>query len=188
MTVKNAATVMNVMDTIYARRAIRVFTSQPLWKEVIQALLEAAVHAPTARHLEPWAFVVVNDQTILQRLSEHAKAMMRQATPTTSMVKELPEHIFYHAPTLVVICGHADEAFTSADCWLAAENLMLAACGMGLGSCVIGFAVAALNMPEWKKVLHIPDDMNAIAPIIIGYPDEVPAPSTRKEPKILAWL
>jgi hypothetical protein len=44
-----------------------------------------------------------------------------------------------------------------ADCWLAPENLMLAACAKGLGACVIGLAVSALSTPEWKAELKIPD-------------------------------
>ena len=51
-----------------------------------------------------------------------------------------------------------------ADCWLAAENLMLAATAKGLGTCCIGFAVGILNTEEVKRELGIPEDGAAVAP------------------------
>lgn len=63
-----------------------------------------------------------------------------------------------------------------ADCWLAAENLLLAAYAQGLGTCVIGFAVSALNTPEWKAELKIPAEMTAVAPMIVGVPAGVTPP------------
>jgi nitroreductase len=74
-----------------------------------------------------------------------------------------------------------------ADCWLAAENLMLAAYGLGLGTCCIGFAVPVLNTPEVKTELGIPPEASAVAPIIVGVAREKPVPVSRKPPEILCW-
>jgi nitroreductase len=96
-------------------------------------------------------------------------------------------NIFHGASTLIIICAKPSGPFAAADCWLAAENLMLAASGSGLGTCVIGSAVAALNIHKVKADLGIPDEYSAIAPIVVGLPSgEVPAAS-RKEPTILSW-
>jgi nitroreductase len=73
------------------------------------------------------------------------------------------------------------------DCWLAAENLMLAACDPGLGSCVIGSAVAVLNIRTVKAELGVPDDYSVIAPVVVGVPTENTPPTSRKEPLVLAW-
>jgi nitroreductase len=78
-------------------------------------------------------------------------------------------------------------AFVVSDCWLAAENLMLAACAKGLGTCVIGLAVTALNTSEWKQELGIPADMTAFAPIIVGVPAGETPLVPRKPPEILTW-
>jgi nitroreductase len=103
-------------------------------------------------------------------------------------VAAAPEfHAFHKAGTLIIICGKRAGPFVEADRWLAAENVMLAACANGLGTCVIGFAVEALNTAEWKAELKIPSEMNAIAPIVVGVPvGEHPATS-RKPPKVLLW-
>jgi nitroreductase len=157
--------------------------------------LEAAVRAPTAIHQEPWGFVVIQDKQLLQRLSNQTKpvflAEVRQhATEHSKHLLETfdkPDfNIFYDAGTLILICGRTSASFYTADCWLAAENLMLAACAMDLGTCVIGSALTVLNMPEVKDVLKISKDFSVVAPIILGYPHEKTAPTSRKFPVILA--
>ncbi|MGA8862904.1 MAG: nitroreductase, partial [Gallionella sp.] len=57
----------------------------------------------------------------------------------------------------------------------------------GLGSCVIGSAVAALNIHKVKAELGIPDEYTAIAPIVVGVPSGETMATSRKEPKILLW-
>ena len=62
------------LDAIYSRRAVRSCTNEKLDEATVHALLEAAVQAPTAVHLEPWAFVIVQDARALKRYSNLAKA------------------------------------------------------------------------------------------------------------------
>lgn len=187
---------MSVMDALYHRRSVRAYAARSVEPAVIHELLDAAVQAPTAMHEEPWAFAVVQDRGILDRLSESAKDWVRKEAglPESHLAKRALElvnrpefHVFYNAGTLIVIYTRMTGPFVVADCWLAAENLMLAACAKGLGSCVIGFAVAALNTPEWKAELRIPEEMTAIAPIIVGVPAGETPPVPRKQPQILAW-
>ncbi len=185
---------MNVYEAILARRSVRRYTSEPLDRTTVRLLLEAAVHAPTAMHEEPWAFAVLQDKAVLRQLSDRAKPLfvneLRRSgrmRPEHSLdIYADPEHnIFYDAGTLIVICANAMGPFAAADCWLAAENLMLAACAMGLGTCVIGSALPALNMVSTKTELGIPEKFSAIAPIIVGHPDGETAPVPRREPYIL---
>jgi nitroreductase len=188
--------VKSVFEAILARRSVRAYSPDGLGRGTIQTLLEAAVRAPTAMHEEPWAFVVVQDKQLLKRLSDRAKPlfaeeMRRRSTPGSShSFKHMtaPDFDLFHgAATLIVICAELPGPFVAADCWLAAENLMLAACAMGLGSCVIGSAAAALNQPEVKSELGIPERYSAVAPIIVGVPSGETAATTRKEPMILSW-
>lgn len=187
---------ISVLDAIYHRRAVRDYLPQKLDRPTLHALLDAAVHAPTAMHEEPWSFVVIQDRDLLNRLSESAKALIRddakqsnspQAKHSLELTKAPNFHVFYNATTLIVIYSKVSGPFVAADCWLGAENLLLAAYAKGLGSCVIGFAVSALNTPEWKKELGIPKEMTAVAPIIVGIPANQPPTVPRKQPDILAW-
>jgi nitroreductase len=192
---------LNALDAIYRRRATRAFTPATVDESTIRELLRAAVHAPTAIHLEPWAFVVVQDLALLKTISDRAKTLAAGAHPEAH--RELPRthdaprvpavladpafNIFYNANTLIVICGKAMGPFVTADCWLAAENLMIAATALGLATCPIGFALAALGDPEIKAMLGIPASVSAIAPIIVGVPASTPAATSRRDPEILSW-
>lgn len=190
---------LNALDAIYRRRATRAFTSQSVDDETIRELLRAAVHAPTAMHLEPWAFAIVQDRRLLTRISDRAKALIASRDSghgplartgdgrLPAIFSEPGFDIFYGAPTLIAICGKPMGMFVTADCWLAAENLMLAATAVGLASCPIGFAVMALADPEIKRELDIPPDVTAIAPIIVGFAASEPPRTTRRDPEILSW-
>jgi nitroreductase len=187
---------VSALDAIYRRRAVRDYAPGKIGKAVIEELLDAAVHAPTAMHLEPWSFVIVQDKALLNHLSNGVKNLIRRelegshthrAQHELELVNNADFNVFYNAETLVVICGKGDTPYIAGDCWLAAENLMLAACAKGLGTCPIGFAIPALNTPEWKAELKIPPEATAVAAIIVGAPAGETPPSPRKLPEILAW-
>lgn len=181
---------MNVFEAILARRSVRSYTTQEIDSITLRTLLEAAVRAPTAMHQEPWLFVVIQDQRLLQRLSDIARPLFveeaRQAGHVLDAFANPDFNIFYGAGTLIIIGSKSTGPFVAADCWLAAENLILAACAMRLGTCVIGAALSALNTSQVKAELGIPADFSAVVPIIVGYPAGETAPTARKEPHVLA--
>jgi nitroreductase len=186
---------MTVLDAIGKRRSVRTYKPEALDRATVDALLHAAVRAPTAVHAEPWAFLVIQDRERLRRLSDRAKplfvdearrAHLDRGGHALHIFERADFNVFYDAGTLIVIGVESHTPFASADCWLAAENLMLAACAMGLGSCVIGSAVAALNLPEVKRELGVPEAFSAIAPIIVGVPAQDAPATGRKPPRIVA--
>jgi len=187
---------MSVFEAILARRSVRRYTSQAVDHTIVRLLLEAAVHAPTAFHAESWAFAIIQDKSELHQLSDRAKPLflneLRRSGKSHSHSEDELEafadpaqNIFYDAGTLIVICADSMNPFAAADCWLAAENLMLAACAMELGTCVIGSALPALNVASIKTGLGIPEKFSAIAPIVVGYPVEETKPVPRRQPYIL---
>jgi len=190
---------VDAMATIYERRAVRSFTPAKIEKATIEQLLKAAIQAPTALHQEPWAFAIVQDKNRLRQYSDRAKALLlcqQQATAhfgrteprVLAMLADPNFNIFYDAGTLIVIGCKARGPFVEADCWLAAENLMLAATANGLGTCCIGFAVGILNTAEVKRELGIPEAGAAVAPIIVGVPKGPLPAGSRKAPEVLSWV
>ena len=186
---------MELMDAIRGRRSVRAYTDARLSRTELEALLDAAVQAPSALNRQSWRFAVVEDPATLQRYSDGAKRLVvasMAASPMPAELKHLLDdpafHIFYHAPALVVIYATDRDEFASVDCCLAAQNLMLAAHDRGLGSCWIGFAHGWLNRPEMKAELGASPDWTAVAPIIVGHPrgSAPPAPS-RHRPEICHW-
>jgi nitroreductase len=190
------STSMNVFETILARRSVRSYSPTEVGRETVQTLLEAAVRAPTALHEELWSFVIVQDRQLLRRLSELAKPLfvaesrragLEGAGHGPDAFADPDFNIFYDAGTLIVICADPAAPLAAADCWLAAENLMLAACAMGLGTCVIGSCLPALGLPEVKRMLNIPDGAIAVAPIVVGHLCGETVRTSRREPRVLAW-
>jgi nitroreductase len=185
---------MDVNQAISDRRSTRDYTAQAVDEETIRRLIDAAVHAPNASNGQPWTFTVVRDQGLLDRISQSAKSHMLATLPAgpqsdryRTMLSDANFQIFYHAPALILISGTAQGPWVVEDCALAAENMMLAAFGVGLGTCWIGFAQGFLNTSEGKDALGIPATWVPVAPIIVGHPKTDPAPVPRKEPEI-RWV
>lgn len=147
--------------------------------------------APMTLQNEPRAFAIIQDAVWLKALSDKAKPKLIEQLTQTNQTREVLDqltNIFYDASTLIVICACKDNPTAIADCWLAAENIMLAACAMGLGSCVINTALVALNDNQEKLKLGIDEHFVAIAPIVVGFPREKAALVARKKPLILNWF
>lgn len=185
---------MPLEEAIFGRRAVRAYTPEAIDRPTLLSLLEAAVWAPTAMHNEPWQFIIIQDRVVLKRLSDRAKSLfsaeakdLHPNNGSLDLFSRPDFNVFYDAGTLVVVCAKSAGAFVFADCWLAAENLMLSAHAKGLGTCVIGLAVSVLNMPDVKQELGIPSETIAVAPIIVGKPRGDVPPSSRREPQIIVW-
>lgn len=189
---------MPLAQALAGRRSVRNFRPDGLTRGQVRSLLLAAVQAPTAMHQESWAFVVVQDRKVLDRISNRAKPLFVEALKRLHVDGHGQKHapdvfadpdfsIFYNAGTLIVVCGPREAPFITADCWLAAANIVLAAYAAGLGSCVIGSAVPALEMDDIRSQLGIPATHVAVAPIIVGVPAGPCETSARAEPRILHW-
>lgn len=187
-----------VFSAIYERRAIRVYSGEGVSHSQVNALIDAAIHAPSAVNLQPWAFVVVEDAHLLDRYAEESKALLLAdpAPPEVAnsglpdldrlrqVVSEPGYSLFHGASTLIVI--YATSAGGVPDCFLAAQNLMLGAWALGLGTCPIGLATPLFNLEAIKKELDIPPNWFAALPIALGHPaGEVPP--TPRRPAVVTW-
>lgn len=186
---------MDLFEAIYTRRTIREFTDEQVDRNDLLALIDAAIQAPSALDLQPWAFFVIQDRAVLTRMSTAAKAHLLDALPNAPVIQrhkgllaEPSFDIFNGAPALIVICaqGGEDSDLTSPadDCCLAAGNLMLAARGKELGTCWIGFARPWLGTAKAKVEIGLPRAWLPIAPIVVGHPRHLPPPPPRREPDV----
>jgi len=185
---------MELMEAIYNRRAVRDYTDKQMPRLAVIELINAAVQAPSAINQQPWAFAVFQGRQRLKDYSDRAKAHLLATLDRGSdlhglrdMLADTNYNIFYSAGTLLVICAKPDGLNPAEDCCLAAQNLMLAAHGMGLGTCPIGFARSWLNLTEVKQELEIPLNYAAVFPVIVGCPAKVTASVTRRQPEIVSW-
>jgi nitroreductase len=185
---------VGVMDAIFHRRAVRAYTPEEVGEETVNKLLLAAVQAPSAKNEQPWGFAVFHGHQRLRDYSEKAKVHLVATYPTTfelhsrSELYENPTYDLFHgASTLIVIYSLSGRPHANEDCCLAAENLMLAAYGLGLGTCPIGFARPWFDLIETKRELDIPEHYHAIFPVVVGHPAGVTPASEREEPNVITW-
>ena len=185
---------MDVIEAIYRRRSVRAYTDQPVEKVTVEALIKAAIHAPSSMNEQPWAFAVIQSSQQLALWSERIKAdVLRRLKPDSPLKKyrdmlSSPDYdVFHRAGTLIIICARPDTHNGAEDCSLAAQNLMLAACSMGLGTCPIGFARPWLNQARIKRSLGIPSAYVPVFPVVLGYPSGETPPVPRRAPEILLW-
>ncbi|MDR3530773.1 MAG: nitroreductase family protein [Rhodopila sp.] len=185
---------MEVAQAIYHRRAVRSFTAAPVTAETLRSLIDAAIQAPSAINEQPWRFAVAQRRETLRRIAESARdhllSLMQTGSPFLrfrDMLQAPGCDILHGAPALVVICATSAAPQAAEDCALAAQNLMLAAYALGLGTCCIGLARPWLNQPEGKRLLGIPAVCAPIVPIIVGEPALVPPATERRAPHI-DWI
>lgn len=190
-----------VMNTILHRRSIRRFDSRQIEESALQEILQAGLYAPSAGGRQGVIFAVCQDREINERLGriKRANSHPRMATATSYVSREQPSiaddpkltNAFYDAPTVITFFAPKQFLFSVDDCAVAAENMMLAADALGIGSCYIGQGWPAFADPYGQEVLknwRIPTDHYAVMQLILGYPregDRHPTPKPRKEDRVL---
>lgn len=185
---------MNVLEAISQRRSVRQYADTPVPRELIAKLLDAATEAPSAMNTQPWAFGVIEGRQRLEHIGDKARLGLLAELDARGVTGDFRDRVanpdmrpFYGAPALVVIYATNPDDFAPINCSLAAQNLMLAATELGLGTCWIGVAGPYLNSPQGKTDFGVPDDCKAIAALIVGYPAGETEPKEKNPPNVLFW-
>ncbi len=155
---------MDFSELVKQRRSIRHYESRPVEEELLLGLCEAARWAPSALNMQPWEFIIVTDPEIRQQLGDTA-AILGIKWPHLKT-----------APAAIVICARKTSTYARDDCLLAAQNMMLQATDLGLGTCYVGgFASDAV-----RELLSIPAGYIVPGIVTVGYPAGTPpAPEKR---------
>jgi nitroreductase len=180
---------MELMDALRSRRACRAFEDEPVNAEAIEKLVEAAILAPSAMNMQPWAFVVIDGRARLHEMGVEARRAalehLPEASPLHGHLSDQSFEIFHGAAALIIVCATDDQRQAAEDCCLAAGNLMLAARGLGLGTCWIGLSRPWLDLPAVKAKLGIPAEWQPVAPLVLGHPRHQPPATHRNRPKLI---
>jgi nitroreductase len=184
---------MILSELLEKRRSIRNFEEKEVPLELIRDIINDSILAPSAGNGQPWEFIIITDQEMLNRISIECKNNLLQriasnpgdyATRYEKMLQKEYFHIFYHAPAVIYILGRAGLKNLYVDCALAASYLMMSATSRGLGTCWVNFGTE-IHDPVMRKELGIGDHHKIVAPIALGYPAKIPGIPHRKEPQIL---
>ncbi len=164
---------MELFQAIRERRSVRRFTDRPVEREKLEAILEAVRLAPSWANLQCWRFIVVQDPAVRARLSElsYIEAFFApKGYKTNPAQKGIAE-----APVVIVACADPAESgdlgeqpYYLADLGIAAQNLMLAAHGLGLGTVFVG----VFDEEKIRELLGIPAGIRIVGLFPLGYPPE----------------
>jgi len=153
-----------MLELILKRRSIRAYTDAPVTDDQIQMLLQAAMAAPSANDVRPWAFVVVRDRERRQALAETHRW----------------SYMCADAPVVFAVVGDpAASDHWVEDCSAATENLLLAAAGLNLGAVWIAIYPRLQRETHVRRVLNIPDRLRPLCLVAVGQPAETKPPRTR---------
>jgi len=162
---------LEVFEAIKTRRSIRAFTNQEVSEEEVRNLIDAARHAPSAGNIQPWEFVIVRDS--------NRKHMLAAAALDQTFIEEAPVAIVVCANEIESRWGYGNRGATLyclQDTAAATQNMLLAACALGLGTCWIG----AFYEEEVRKVLNVPRGVRPVAIVPVGHPAEKPSPRPKR--------
>jgi nitroreductase len=176
---------METKKAILGRRSVREYEKKAIPRGVIKQILEAGAMAPSAMGVHPCRFIVITNHDKIRELSDTVKdkiGLLGIGAKFAEMMKLKEDVIFYGAPLLILIVAEKGD-FTAIDCSLAAQNMMLRAYGLGLGSCFIGFAGILKDDRDTLRTLGIKDSQDLYCQLIFGYPKKWPKPKVH-EPKI----
>jgi nitroreductase len=176
------------------RRSIRDYQDKKISSEVLQEVLKDTCQAPSAMGLQPWEFIVIQDQKLMEKISDESKKnILREiAADPKSKLKKYEQmlrgrsNVFYNAPCLIIIAGKNVNEFFQRDCALAAAYFMFAATAKNLGTCWVGLGEKIADS-ALKKEIGLPEDHEIAATLIVGYPQKIPAASSR-QPEILKMI
>ena len=191
----------SLFDAMYTQRAIRKFRDEPVPKDLLWRVIEAATKAPSGTNSQPWKFIVIEDEGRRRAIAQMVRDQSQKNPGTReyfsrgSRSEERSERLMLtgalslldnlaQAPVLIIPCLDRDgapiaDSFRSgSSIYGAVQNLQLAARGLGLGTVLAGFEAAI--EAELRAYLGIPDTAVPVALVPLGFPDANFGPTRRK--------
>jgi nitroreductase len=185
---------MDVFEAIHKRRAVRQYLPDPVSREDILTVLDAANQAPSGLNRQPWEFLVVTGKKVLEMggsyrstldeyLSHYDRSPMRDFITRDEFIRFAGT--YGGAPVVIVVLIRADDNpnFRKADLESASaalENLLLAATALGLGTCWMTGPLR--DEKALRRILTIPEDREIVAVTPVGYPAKIPVSPPRLDP------
>lgn len=172
-----------VLQQLYERKSIRVFTDQAINEPDVQAILRAATMAPTAGNQQLYTILRVTDPALLSRLAESCDHQPFIAKGKLVLVF-CADCLKWYDAFIDAGCeprkpGPGDLLLAVDDALIAAQNAVVAAQSLGIGSCYIGDIME--NIETQRELLNLPEHVFPAALLVFGYPTE--QQKARKKPE-----
>lgn len=166
-----------IYEKIVVRRTIRRYTKESVPKDVLEKCVDAARLSPSGMNRQPLKYIIVDD-----------KELLAEVFGTTSWARYLPdyepsEEEMPRAYIIVLLdkeirknCGH--------DAGIVVMSISMVAYEEGLGSCILG----AIERAKLRRILDVPDNLEIVLAVALGYPAENPIVDKVKNGDIKYWL
>ncbi len=169
-----------VIDNIMARRSIRKYKAMPVGRDTLNTIMECGINAPNGQNKQSWEVRIVDNPQLLEEMS--------QAMADSHQGSEFAKGCFRGAPVMVFIARDLSYDFSAYDCGLMAQNIMLSAWSMGVGSICLGSPVRFLTDNElckpYVEKLNFSDGYELALCVGLGYADESPDAKPRDMGKV----
>lgn len=165
-------------NMIFKRTSVRKYTDQPVTKDKIELLLKAGMAAPSAKNVQPWEFVVIQNRETMLKITEFH--------PYSSMLKEAPLAIAVCGNTTKIAIGEVEELWTQ-DCSAVTQNILLEATELGLGGVWLGVYPKKEVVKKLAELLILPENIIPFSLISIGYPQGEVKPKEKFNPERIHW-
>ncbi len=177
-------TIKNIME----RRSVRGYDSGRLpEKEKLDAVLQAALWAPSAVNEQPCHMTVVTDVNVIKYIDDSTKKYLGDESKKRLIERCKSEDfsIFYGAPCVFVIsCNQKLKSYNDIDVGVTIENICISAQSVGLSTCIIGMSAMMFDKPECEdliKKIELPENYHPRIVVAVGYKNLDSAPHPRKE-------
>ncbi len=146
---------------ILERRSCKEYRPDPVDRETLSQIVEAGRYAPSGMNRQMCHFYVVDDRTLLAKIS----ALVSRKLPAFE-----GKDCRYGAPALVVVANRKENKMALQDASCALENMMLAACALGVGSRWINQPFALSDDAELRALLGLPEEERICGSLALGCP------------------
>jgi FMN reductase [NAD(P)H] len=162
---------MNTGEAIRTRKSVRAYEDRPVPGDVVAKIVEAGQWAPNAG---PFQISVITNRALKQKINDRAlDAMINSGNDFARQRAALPGYQpLYSAPVVILLSAPADSPMGAVNASLAAENMLLEATGLGLGSCYLMSPTRALNgegNSDLAGEAGVPQGYAVQCAVIVGY-------------------
>lgn len=176
-----------VIEAIHARRSIRKYKDTRVEKEKLEQVALAGIAAPNAMNRQAWAIRIVGSQEWIKRCTDAFLPTIKGTPMGDHLLTPDFKNMFRNAPAVIFVAAEPT-MFAGVDCGILAQNMMLAAHELGLGTCCLGSPVPFMNSKEgapFLASLGLPEGYALQFAIAVGYADEAPEAKPRDTSKIV---
>jgi nitroreductase len=158
---------MDALEAIRKRRSVRKYTGDPIPREDLEKIVDAARLAPSGYNKQPWEFIIVTDRSAIDQLKTAALWME-------------------NAGAIIAVVMDTSSKFWLEDGSAAVENILIASTALGYGSCWLqGYTEPREG--EFKELLGVPEEKKLLTLVPIGVPSEWPTREKKTLSEVVHW-